>query len=317
MNLITLKKSTVDEKEILDTIFKESKPHFNKVEGRDPLAPLININEVIPEIPNDACQCLTIYYLDKIIGYLWVFNDSSSSFYILHFYISEKFRNLGFGSLAITELEKQYNEKQLTSAELVVSVSNVIGLRFWKSVGFDKIVAVCEPDQIGSNSVELELQKQIFFNKSESIHLLPVDERNSFLGDKLFVTSNQIEANLVLSVPTAIKEANKHKWAKPYFICLDNKVIGYTALVFDETIPKKESQHWLWQFTIDQHYQNKGYGSKALELILDHFRENKVSVITLSTKPTNHHALHLYKKFGFVSTGEINDDEIVLKKYVT
>lgn len=63
-------------------------------------------------------------------------------------------------------------------------------------------------------------------------------------------------------------------------IYLNNKVIGYTALVFDETIPEKESHHWLWQFTIDQHYQNKGYGTKILYvLILAEFLPNYDQII--------------------------------------
>ena len=160
MHLITLKHSVEIEKNDLNHIFKESKSYFNKVEGRDPLPPLVNIESIVPELSNDDCHCMTIFYLNTIIGYLWVFDDSPSGIYILHFYISEKYRKYGFGKLAIKELEKSYAEKQIETAELVVSSNNYVGLNFWRSTGFNKIISVYNSDQVGTNSIEIELQKQ-------------------------------------------------------------------------------------------------------------------------------------------------------------
>ena len=314
MCLITLKHSVAVEKNDLNLIFEEAKPYFHKVEGRDPLPPLINIESVIPELSNDDCHCLSIIYLNTIIGYVWVFDDSLSSIYILHFYISEKYRKCGFGKLAIKELEKFFAEKQLEKAEIVVSANNYVGLKFWKSRGFDKIVYIYNVDQVGTNSIEIELQKQFTNEPEEWIHLLPVNEKNSFLGNKVVVTSEQMRSNLVLSIPEAIQAAFGNEFSEPYFICLNNEVIGYTALVFDQTIPNEEYRYWLWQFTIDKGYQNKGYGTKALKIIIERFKNRAIPIITLSTKPNNENALHLYKKFGFTLTGETNGDEVILKK---
>ncbi len=314
MHLITLKKSEAIEKNVLNQIFEEAKPHFNKVEGRDPLPPLINIESVIPELSNDDCHCLSVFYLNTIIGYLWVFEDSLSSTYILHFYISEKYRKCGFGKLAIKELEKSYVKKQVETAELIVSANNYVGLKFWQSTGFDKILNIYNIDQVETSSIEIELQKQFTKESEEWIHLLPVNEENSFLGNKLAVTNEQKNSNLVLSIPEAIQAAFVNQFAEPYFICLNNKVIGYTAYVFDQTILNEENRCWLWQFTIDKRYQNKGYASKALEITIEKLRNRDVPVITLSTKSDNYNALHLYKKYGFTLTGETNGDEIILKK---
>ena len=233
MSLITLKPSLSLEKEALNHIFKEAKLYFNKVEGRDPIPPLVNIASIIPELSNDDCYCLSIFYLNTIIGYLWVFEDSTSSIYILHFYISKKYRNCGFGKLAIRELENRYAEKQLKKAELVVSTNNYVGLKFWKSMGFDKIINIYNVNQIGTNSVEIELQKQFTNEPEDWIHLFPVNEKNSFLGNKVVVTSEQLHLSLVLSIPEAIQSAFATEYAEPYFICLNNKVIGYASLVFD------------------------------------------------------------------------------------
>ncbi|GMC02489.1 MULTISPECIES: GNAT family N-acetyltransferase [Enterococcus] len=316
MNLITLKPSTAIEKNDLNRIFKEAKPHFNKVEGRDPIPPLENIENIIPELSNDDCLCLSIFYLNTIIGYIWVFEDFPPSIYILHFYISKKHRNCGFGKLAIKELENSYGERQLKKAELVVSANNYVGLKFWKSTGFDKIIGIYDVEQVGTNAIEIELQKQFENETDDWIHLLPVDEKNYFLGNYVTVTSEQLHSNLVLAIPEAIQAAFDNEFSEPYFICLNNEVIGYTALVFDQTIPNEEDRYWLWQFTVDKSYQNKGYGTKAMEIIVEQFRNKAVPVITLSTKSDNDNALRLYKKFGFTLTGETNGDEVILKKYI-
>src|SRR5699024_4300189 len=138
-----------------------------------------------------------------------------------------------------------------------------VGLKFWKSTGFDKIINIYNVNQIETNSVEIELQKKLTNEPEDWIHLLPVNEKNSFLGNNVVVTSEQIHSNLVLSIPEAIQSAFVTEYAEPYFICLNNEVIGYAALVFDQTIPNEEDRYWLWQFTIDKSYQNKGYGTKA------------------------------------------------------
>lgn len=147
--------------------------------------------------------------------------------------------------------------------------------------------------------------------------LVEVNELNEFLGESLLATSDQIERNLILDVATAIQTAKTIPFAEAYFIFRNEKVVGYTAVVFDETIPEIDKQNWLWQFMIDKKYQGRGYASHALPLIIDYvFKKSKEKVITLSTKPDNEAALKLYKNFGFVITGEQNDDEIILQNHL-
>ena len=62
----------------------------------------------------------------------------------------------------------------------------------------------------------------------------------------LKLTSEQKKKNLVLSVPEAIQEAATNPFAKAYSICLNQEIIGYTAVVFDETIPEPDKRNWLW-----------------------------------------------------------------------
>lgn len=101
--------------------------------------------------------------------------------------------------------------------------------------------------------------------------------------------------------------------ARPFAVYVDGKMVGFTMFAFDE-INDDPDRYWLWRLMIDDGFQGKGYGSAALEVIIDYFRENGADEITLSTKESNTSALGLYHKFGFKENGEMNGEEIVLKK---
>ena len=65
----------------------------------------------------------------------------------------------------------------------------------------------------------------------------------------------------------------------------------------------------LQQFMIDGRYQNKGYGSRALHLILDELRrEGHYDHVELCVKKADTEAIRLYEKFGFTDSGYIDEN---------
>lgn len=86
----------------------------------------------------------------------------------------------------------------------------------------------------------------------------------------------------------------------------EGELIGFTMYGLCE----ERNFYELCRFMIDRKYQDKGYGTQALSLIVEEIK-NKYSCneIYLSTEPENVKAKHVYEKFGFVSTGEIWYDE--------
>lgn len=154
--------ATEEEKKELNEIFEEAKPYFITVEGRKPLPPLIDIDTIIPTIPKELAHCLSIRYLNQLVGYMWVFEETENSFQLLYMYIAKKYRNLGLGKLTIQELERYYLEKGFLTAKTLVSGSNVLGVSFWISVGFDKVLTVEASEVTGLISfTELEFKKNL------------------------------------------------------------------------------------------------------------------------------------------------------------
>ena len=64
----------------------------------------------------------------------------------------------------------------------------------------------------------------------------------------------------------------------------------------------------LQQFMIDKNFQRKGYGLRALELILAALKaEQKYDCVEVCVKREDAQAIHVYEKAGFVDSGYIDD----------
>lgn len=65
----------------------------------------------------------------------------------------------------------------------------------------------------------------------------------------------------------------------------------------------------LQQFMIDGRYQNRGYGSEALGLVLDALRKEKhYDHVELCVKKADTEAIRLYEKHGFTDSGYVDED---------
>ena len=94
--------------------------------------------------------------------------------------------------------------------------------------------------------------------------------------------------------------------ARIYAFDNDGVIVG-VALVreFDE----EPAGYDLQQFMIDQRFQNKGYGAKALGLILDELRnEGHYDHVEVCVKKEDAEAIHLYEKHGFMDSGYFDED---------
>ncbi len=106
-----------------------------------------------------------------------------------------------------------------------------------------------------------------------------------------------------------------HAWvfydrAKPYAIYIDEKLVGF--IMFDYKPQEKKVE--VWRFMIGKEFQGKGYGKKALQIAIEHLKKEKLfNFIQINYVENNDAAKHLYRKLGFVETGDIEGKEIVMK----
>ncbi len=70
----------------------------------------------------------------------------------------------------------------------------------------------------------------------------------------------------------------------------------------------------LWRLMIDREYQGRGYGRAAMALALDFIRSRPcgdAKCCWLSYEPENVAAKNLYRSFGFVETGDMDEGEVI------
>ena len=94
--------------------------------------------------------------------------------------------------------------------------------------------------------------------------------------------------------------------ARVFVIENDGVIVG-TALIREFT--DEPLGYDLQQFMIDARYQGRGYGSAALELILDVLRkEGRFDHVEVCVKKEDAEAIRLYEKHGFADSGYFDED---------
>jgi diamine N-acetyltransferase len=118
------------------------------------------------------------------------------------------------------------------------------------------------------------------------------------------------QKNLVAPNAVSIAQAYFAKTAWFRAIYADDTSVGFVMLA---EVPKR-GQHYLWRFMIDAKYQGKGYGRRALDLVIKHVKKDpKARALYLSVVRAKGSAEVLYKNFGFEFTGKMDGIEHVMK----
>ena len=104
----------------------------------------------------------------------------------------------------------------------------------------------------------------------------------------------------------------------PYAIYAGDVMVGFVMYGF----VKKEDDIYgedcynLWRIMIDKNHQGKGYAKQAVAKIIDEIKTKpygEADYIYTSYKPTNIASKSLFASFGFVETGQFDDDEPIAR----
>ena len=98
---------------------------------------------------------------------------------------------------------------------------------------------------------------------------------------------------------------------QPFGIYADGKMIGYVMVIYYYDIPEYD----IWHMMIDEEAQGRGYGSSAMDQVLNYIRTKPFGVsdrVALTCNKNNLVARQLYEKKGFLATGIEDEDEIEL-----
>ena len=98
---------------------------------------------------------------------------------------------------------------------------------------------------------------------------------------------------------------------QPFGIYADGEMVGYVMVIYDYDVPEYD----IWHMMIDESMQWRGYGSKALDQVIDYIRTKPFGSsdrIALTVNKDNPTARGLYEQKGFAATGIEDEDEVEL-----
>ena len=142
------------------------------------------------------------------------------------------------------------------------------------------------------------------------IHFQKITEENfsAVVSMKRPEREHYVAANVYsLAQAWLYKDAND---VYPFTIYDDDILVGFMML--DEDLEERCLMIWRIMFPVE--YQNKGYGTQAIQQIIQLAKASgKYDSMILDYAPGNDIARHVYEKLGFKPTGEISNDEVVMK----
>lgn len=122
----------------------------------------------------------------------------------------------------------------------------------------------------------------------------------------LDITDEQRQFLETPSVLYAVAEVQFHPTYTAYAISDDETTVGF--VVYGH-LPENQMKWWIPLLIIDHHYQGRGYGRAAMEMVINAVREQAPDCreIGLSLKPDNTAAERLYLSVGFQKTDEVDE----------
>lgn len=105
------------------------------------------------------------------------------------------------------------------------------------------------------------------------------------------------------------RSAYQGVWHPVGLATADGAVVGFAEWAYDES----DGTYGLGGIVIDHRQQGRGLGRAALDALVAHLRAQPVpGVVVLTVHPDNERARGLYERYGFVATGELIEDELVM-----
>ncbi|MGW5061501.1 GNAT family N-acetyltransferase [Streptomyces sp. NPDC004096] len=148
---------------------------------------------------------------------------------------------------------------------------------------------------------------------SPGVHLREITDDNREAVRALHVRHDQKQ--FVASVSKSLKHAAKDPEARPWYraVYRGDEPVGFVMLSWKPPTGPYAGRHFLWRLLVDKRYQGQGIGREALAQVITLVREDGATELLTSYEPGDGEPWPFYRKFGFVPTGELDDDEIVLR----
>jgi diamine N-acetyltransferase len=135
------------------------------------------------------------------------------------------------------------------------------------------------------------------------------------LEDILNLQVTKEQENFVASNAVSIAQAHFYPevgWFRAIYA--DDTPVGFVMLA-DESANSSYT-YYIWRLMIDSRFQKRGFGRRAVELVLQHVKTRpQVKYLLTSCAPGEGSPRGFYETMGFTYTGEVDEDGELIMKY--
>lgn len=146
------------------------------------------------------------------------------------------------------------------------------------------------------------------------VSLRPITDANRAAIEALRTTRAQ--ERFVSTVADSLLEAAEEEDGRALYwgIYDDETPVGF-VMISDDVGGLDYIAHYLWKLLIDERFQRRGYGTAALDLIVEYFNGRPgVEELWTSAGQGAGSPIPFYEGYGFEQTGEIVfNDEVLLR----
>lgn len=113
--------------------------------------------------------------------------------------------------------------------------------------------------------------------------------------------------------PNAVSVVQAHQLDGAYLRAIYAGELPVGLIMMHEDRSEDEPEFFLWRLGVDAEHQRRGYGARALALLMEYARQRGALELLTSCEPGPDGPVGFYTKLGFKPTGDWLDDEMIMK----
>jgi diamine N-acetyltransferase len=148
------------------------------------------------------------------------------------------------------------------------------------------------------------------------VSLREITEDNRAAVEALAV--NEEQSYYVASVTKSLQDAEEYPDAKAWYraVYAEDEPVGFVMISDGITVddPSYVGPYYLWRLLVDHRLQRRGYGTTALDLVVEHVRtrpDARTLLVSHVVGPTS--PVIFYQRYGFRLTGAVHEGEPLLE----
>ncbi len=179
-----------------------------------------------------------------------------------------------------------------------------------------RVLRYGRPPGARGTTARIRARHSVCVDERTRICLREITDANRHAVEALGVTPEQ--QRYVADVATSLAEAVSIPAACPWYraVYADEEPVGFVMISdgIPDGYPQYLGPYYLWRLLIDARRQGEGFGTAAIDLIVDYLRTRPACrALLTSVVPGPASPVGFYLRYGFVLTGEVFDGEDVLE----